>query len=364
MRRALSGGKIEWVQALRGLAAMMVVMFHAAPHWNTHPRLAPFTAQLHWGFSGVDIFFALSGFVVYRSAKSSIPAVGVGVFVARRAARIFSGYWPALLFVAVAGRVLFDTPLPPVEKMVFSVLLLYPSTFDNWLPAAWSLTFELYFCLWIAALFACFERRRNMVIVGAVFFLIAWNAAWLATAPELVYSERLPLRHWFTGLGVEFLTGALIAEAYDRKLLHQFDWRALALIGASLAVVGYANGAMSPWFNRIEVLRAGSYGLAGLGFLLMALALHLSPVKPPTWSVALGDASFSLYLLHNFFLDASAHLRLEVLHQASRPTFFLLLLAPALFALAAVGWYRLVERPIQRGLAQRIGVIDRAANAN
>jgi exopolysaccharide production protein ExoZ len=357
---ASGSGKLEWLQSLRGLAAMMVVMFHAAPHWNTHPRLAPLAGLLHWGFSGVDIFFVLSGFVVYRSAKSSIPATGVGAFVARRVARIYGGYWPALLFIAVVGRMLFDTPWPAAEKMIFSALLLYPSTFDNWLPVAWSLTFELYFCLWTAVVFVCFKRRRNLVLTVAIFILVAWNATWLVAAPELAYAERLPLRHWFTGLGIEFLAGALVAEAYDRKMLHQVDWRALALIGASLALVGYANGAMSTWFNRIEILRAGSYGIAGLGLLLIALALHLSALRPPTWSVVLGDASFSLYLLHNFFLDASAHLRLEVLHQASRPTFFLLLLAPVLFALASMLWYRLIEQPVQRSLARRMPVLGRS----
>ena len=69
--------KLNWIQALRGFAALMVLFFHMRPHWKLTPTLAAFSGITQWGFAGVDIFFALSGFVVYRSARHAVPAQGI-----------------------------------------------------------------------------------------------------------------------------------------------------------------------------------------------------------------------------------------------------------------------------------------------
>ena len=69
--------KLHWIQALRGFAALIVLFFHMRPHWELTPVLAIFSGVTQWGFSGVDIFFALSGFVVYRSARNAVPEQGI-----------------------------------------------------------------------------------------------------------------------------------------------------------------------------------------------------------------------------------------------------------------------------------------------
>ena len=93
--------KLHWIQALRGFAALIVLFFHMRPHWELTPVLAIFSGVTQWGFSGVDIFFALSGFVVYRSARNAVPEQGIWLFVKRRLLRIYLGYWPVLVLIAL-----------------------------------------------------------------------------------------------------------------------------------------------------------------------------------------------------------------------------------------------------------------------
>jgi exopolysaccharide production protein ExoZ len=59
--------KNHWIQVLRGVAALMVVFFHLGEYWALVPELHITKVVTHWGFAGVDIFFVLSGFVVYQS---------------------------------------------------------------------------------------------------------------------------------------------------------------------------------------------------------------------------------------------------------------------------------------------------------
>ena len=131
--------KNDWLQALRALAALAVLFFHMAPHWALSPHLAPAQAWMHWGFSGVDVFFVLSGFVVYQTADK--PSYSARRFLLRRGLRIYLGYWPVLLLTAALAWA--ASAWPPLGKAVRSALLLSPSLFDNWVPTAWSLTYEL-----------------------------------------------------------------------------------------------------------------------------------------------------------------------------------------------------------------------------
>src|SRR5664279_2878735 len=95
----MTNHKLAWIQVLRGLAAVMVLMFHARPHLNISSLTAPFSHYFDYGFSGVDIFFVLSGFVVY---KSSLRKITAKAFVWNRLSRIYAGYWPVfLIFVCI-----------------------------------------------------------------------------------------------------------------------------------------------------------------------------------------------------------------------------------------------------------------------
>jgi exopolysaccharide production protein ExoZ len=337
----------HWIQALRGIAALMVLFFHMRPHWELSPLLAVTSSITHWGFSGVDIFFALSGFVVYRSARRTIPTQGLWPFAKKRLLRIYLGYWPVLLLIALTTVFVYRASLPGLEKMVFSTLLLYPNIWDNWLPPAWSLSMEIYFYLWIGLIALLPARHQIKAIVCVMLLLAAWGLGWLIFGWPLVFQGKQPLRYGLTGLGLEFLAGALVAHAWSRGArLFAFPTATITTCLVLMAA-GLGLGMSSPYFDRVEIMRVASFGLVGLGALVIALTLEKTRFAPPRWLVSVGDASYSLYLLHTFLLDASGHVRVRLGLSPEGLTVFLLAL-PFVIVFMSLLWYRWVERPIMK----------------
>jgi peptidoglycan/LPS O-acetylase OafA/YrhL len=339
---------LRWLQALRGIAALMVLFFHMHPHWDMVPTLAWTTAITRWGFSGVDIFFALSGFVVYRSAQRTIAARGIWPFIKKRLLRIYLGYWPVLLLIALTTVFIYHGSLPAIKKIVFSTLLLYPNIWDNWLPPAWSLTMEIYFYLWVALIALLPQRHQVKAIICVMALLTAWGVGWLIVDRPGVFAGRQPLRYWFTGLGLEFLAGALLAHAYDRRArIFQIPNMTMPLC-LLLMAAGISLGMTSPYFDRVEVMRAASFGIMGLSALMLALTLEQTACAPPRWLVAVGNASYSLYLLHTFLLDASGKLRVNLGIAEHGLLLPFLLALPVAIVLISMLWYRWVEKPIMK----------------
>jgi len=337
---------LHWIQALRGLAALLVLFFHMTPHWDLVPILASLTSPMKWWFSGVDIFFALSGFVVYRSARNTVSATGLWPFVKRRLQRIYFGYWPILLLIALITIFVYGSDLPPLKKMVFSTLLLYPNIWDNWLPPAWSLTMEIYFYLWIALIALLPQRHQIKAIVCAMLLLIAWGVGCLVVDPAGVFNGQQPLRYLLTGLGLEFLAGALVAHAHTSGS-RIFKTPILTVpICIVLMAAGVSLGMTSPYFDQIEIMRAASFGVMGAAALVLALTLEQTPLAPPAWLVRIGDASYSLYLLHTFLLDASGRARVQLQIDSPTVLLFFMLALPVTIVLISMVWYRRVERPI------------------
>ena len=339
---------LHWIQALRGIAALMVLFFHMHPHWDLVAPLSYTGVVTRWGFSGVDIFFALSGFVVYRSAWRTIPSRGIWPFAKKRLLRIYLGYWPVLLVIALTTVFVYHDSLPALRKMVFSTLLLYPNIWDNWLPPAWSLTMEIYFYLWIALIALLPQRHQIKAIVGVMLLLAAWGVGWLIADRAGVFNGQQPLRYWLTGLGLEFLAGALLAHAYERKAAI-FQAPSVTIPACVLTMAaGIGLGMTSPYFDRVEVMRAASFGVMGISALVLALTLEQTRFTPPAWLVAVGNASYSLYLLHTFLLDASGRIRWHLGLTSSTALLCFLLMLPVLIVLLSLLWYRWVEKPIMK----------------
>ena len=341
--------KNDWIQALRGIAALMVVFFHLAPHWALDPLLKTTESLTRWGFSGVDIFFVLSGYVVYQSADKSV--FSLPPFMLRRAMRIYLGYWPVFLLLFVLA--FLGQPLPDTQKIITSALLFNPVLWDNWLPTAWSLTYELYFYVWIAIICSFRWLPRSSTI--AIFFaiLLAWNIGWYVFDPVRVHAGLQPLRFPLTGMGLEFLAGAAWAHSRKRfQVLQAHPWPFMA-IGLILIVTGFSIGTTSDFFDRVEILRSGSYGLAGFGFLLMALSLADLHWRAPRSLVAVGDASYSLYLLHPILLTVFGVLRFRTIAPDSPWLLPFLLCMPVAMVLISLLWFRWVEKPVFESIANR-----------
>ena len=118
---------------------------------------------------------------------------------------------------------------------------------------------------------------------------------------------------------------------------------AAAGLGALLVAAGFHLGSLSEDYNRVEFLRACTYGLVGLGMVVIALALEQTSLRPRRPLVLLGDASYSIYLLHTLVMGLFGSL----LHMQfdGRPARLAagLLVMPVLIVATGCLWHLLVE---------------------
>jgi peptidoglycan/LPS O-acetylase OafA/YrhL len=337
-------GRNAWLQVLRAVAALAVLYHHLGEHLKLVPALAPFAAGAKWSFSGLDVFFVLSGYVVYQSADR--PRFNGRAFLLRRGLRIYLGYWPVLALVALSAWA--TATWPAAGDAVRNALLLQPDHRRSWVPTAWSLTYELYFYVWIALLCLAPARWRLGGLLAAMALLLAWNLGWFLLAREAVIEGRQPLDFLLASFGTEFLAGSAWAHLRRRHAgLHSARAaRCSLLAGAALVVLGFWLAAAYPASFFIGAVRVLSFGVMAFGCLLAALALDDLGLHAPVPLVAVGDASFSLYLLHLLAMEWADRLRAAWLPPGGPVLTAFLLALPLAIVLLALAWYRRVERPL------------------
>ncbi len=278
------------VQALRGLAACMVVLFHASENWS----VAAFGEATHvwWnGAGGVDIFFVISGFVMAVSTldKGTGPSVA-GRFLARRIVRIYPLYWivTTLLVLKISfGLVLSPNGLhhiPPLFGLCSYLLIPAHSPAGDLFPIlapGWTLSYELFFYLCFAA--ALFLRRS----VPIALTIVLGGLAILGTFRTGAWPVATVL---FNPLLLEFLAGLWLGRAFlsGRAL----PARIAAALGVLAAIALFALPAVAPAFRRLE------WGICGFLLVQAAVLLESKLDSIPRWVLLTGDASYSLYLTH------------------------------------------------------------------
>src|SRR5438309_1115865 len=133
--------QIRSLQALRGVACLMVLFLHAG---NWEPSAHPDTLLLSWarpfGWAGVDLFFVLSGFIITRTQDRHLgrPAA-VGSYTGRRVWRIYPIYVTTWLATALAMWALLGVPLGyrSGARACLNQLVLWPWDYGNhYLPVA------------------------------------------------------------------------------------------------------------------------------------------------------------------------------------------------------------------------------------
>jgi peptidoglycan/LPS O-acetylase OafA/YrhL len=357
--RPIENDRFEWLQALRAIAAMMVLFFHLNIYWSHVPGLAWLQPVLHWGFAGVDVFFVLSGFVVHHATRELRSGAALRTYALRRAARIYLAYWPALILAVVIAQYVHEVPAPEPGVAWRSVLLIRQDLSKNLLPVAWSLTFELYFYLLLGILMLAPTRRQPHLILAVAAAIIGWNAWWLMTQRELVYSGGMPGRFLLNGYAIEFMAGALVShvrhsnEADRRPLFTSDNASQWVMGGIGCALMGLAIGTTAPQFDHVAFMRAATFGLVGLGGLLVALALPHTRRRAPTWLVRIGDSSYSLYLLHGPLLGVLALLVPEAAQINPSLALPAALSIPVVIVLISYIWFKVLEAPSMR-LARRL----------
>jgi len=325
------------IQYLRALAVLAVVSYHAG-QWVLSPVVV--------GAAGVDIFFIISGFVMWTATWNQ-PADPLE-FLRRRVVRIVPLYWLATVALAL-GVLLMPGVIPNVTlqgaHLAKSLLFIphvnpqgYPFPF---LAVGWTLNYEVIFYLAFAAALSAGREHRLAVLT--------WILAPLACL-GMIY---VPLYHLFANpMLLQFLAGAVIARLWiQRALPSPRVGLVLALIGG-LALVGtHWLGAQPDHFIRPFLWGAPSACLV-LGL------VAAEPILPRIAALRhLGDASYSIYLVH--------HSIMALVNRAMGPSQSVLFFCAASGVSIAAGLacHAAIERPLLARLRRPRGAATEAAAA-
>lgn len=340
------------VQALRGLAAVMVVVHHATQTWLS--KTAGLRHNSGWanGASGVDIFFIISGFVMVISTSGGKKPTA-WQFLSRRVIRIVPLYWllsfVAILDQAIKAGVRYSSTLS--VPLILSSLVFLPSKRPDAAPGVvlgvgWTLCFEMFFyLLFSVALYCGFPRFRFLAAVMIPLSLAG-----------IFYQDSWPAISFFLNpIVLEFLGGILIANVVLRGIkLHP------ALITV-LGITGFALLLTTPDFDIVAPsARALVWGVPA--FMVVAAVVSLESrfrVRVPSWLLAIGDSSYSLYLLHGFLIQLLIAVFVKA-HFPYRYGVVFVATVVVVSAMAAHLLYQLFEVPVARWLKGFIVLRDPA----
>jgi len=344
--------KLDGLQALRGFAAAYVLLFHLVPVSGLGEMYPWLKALARWGFAGVDLFFVLSGFVMWHTTCDKQGRVAARRFLLKRFARIYLGYWPWLAMACVMFLLLAPAALAG-KNLVGSLLLLELDDRRLVISVAWSLAYEAYFYALFAGLMLAGPGGRLAIIGFGSIALTAFNFWLLACCRETLGGDAAEGFFFLSPFVVEFFAGSLAAVAY-RARFWGLPAPVIAMTGATLAAVGVWLGVSDGALPSHQVQRLDSFGLAAVGLIFGAVALE-GQLRWPRWSVALGDQSYSLYLGHPVLLSAMTLLGLFGWAAGEGARALMVAGAVILCALLA-SWlsYRGIERPLYRWVCRRV----------
>ncbi len=316
------------LQVGRGLAAVLVVLVHLSGALSVKFYGHTFSDAFAFGHAGVEYFFVISGFIIAYLHWQDIDRYDnrgsvrsrFSSFLRKRFVRIYPVYWLVCLlvlpiyflgprFIAFHGSWMWS---------LLDDLTLLPTAHLPDLSVAWTLKHEILF-------YGCFalmilNRRLGILVatialLGSIYVMVdaSVSPARYFSADVLTHENRRLLVQtvpflFFNPLHLLFLYGAGVAWAVRRWTI-PFP-TLLAVLGT---VIFFGAGAYESWFGgaQYEIVRSQVFGLGAAigmaGFIEWERSRFLA--VPQFWCL-LGDASYSLYLIH--FALLSGLLRLTI----------------------------------------------------
>lgn len=331
------------VQILRGIAAMMVFFSHL-PQDTVRPKWFLFEGAI-----GVDLFFIISGFIMAQSLKDD-DKQGLSVakkFLLRRVIRLYP------LLIILSTFILLYNNISDYDYLFwFKSLSLIPFSEENgilrypYISATWTLSFELFYYALIAALLAASKYSiKNSIFAVLILFSLSHVVKSKVAIVETIFSPIL----------IEFAMGAFISSVFDfsRKQLRNNYLKISLLLVSSFLFLLFKNGVADGYVGVYEGLNIkylqGSYiAPRWIAFGIPAAAFFFSVIlfedffakrkKSFMFLLIIGNASYSLYLVHTFLIG-------QLLTRFSGPPLQLLFINTFFVLLISIALYYLVEKP-------------------
>jgi len=375
--------------AARGVAALWVFVYHVWLSIGPQRLLVPFagttldlTPLASAGWAGVDVFYVLSGFLLWGVfddyASRRTDAIRVARFTERRALRILPPFYAQVVLLAVLGLATTWVEPPSWTTLALHATLTHGLSYEHFQAVNnvwWTLSIEAQF--YVALPFLAMAVRRYgwaTVLAGGLAAMLAYRIAAFAAFRDAPVIERVWALEQFPGRIDQFLAGMFashLSRAKDGTALHIRDALAgstqsrvlLACVGPAVLVALAYLLHVDHFYRRYWDGHAWLFAwhlVAGLAVAtsLYAIAVRAgagtgAPMAAPWRALAaLGVVSYSFYLWHELLLRWLSVWIKAHWGEATLPALGMnLALGLPLSLVVAIGWYALFERPFLRARA-------------
>lgn len=333
-RQVAAKQNFSTLQAGRAIASLLVVFYHASTTIFQNPKFWPetvFGGFFGFGYTGVHFFFVLSGFIILAAHQADIGQPSrFGRYIWRRVSRVYPPYWAILIPIIAIYLTLPQISKPELTDrgVIANSFLLIGENSKSSLAVAWTLFHEMLFYLLFGL--CILNRRAGFIVMGG--WLIACAALGLAGFPV---SYHLGVVNVLFAFGMAAFLLVSKREIPMPALVATFG--VLAFLG--VGVVEVATG----WSSELLYGLCAASAIAGL-----AAWEKLTPVHVPTVLKLLGDASYSIYLVHYPAMSVIARVWLRMMPTMPSELVFAGIVLCAISA--GVIFHLMIEKPLSARL--------------
>lgn len=280
--------RFDSIQALRGISALFIILEHIR--------------FLNCGAFGVDIFFAISGFMIMFSTHKNTKH-----FLRKRLIRILPLYY--LMTIGTFGLLLLfpsmfeqstANPVYLIKSLLFIPFHIGNGIIQPLMRIGWTINCEIFFYLLFAVSMRISHRYRGLICSGflATLVLLAKTLPYFIPVPL-----PAPLQFYGDYIMLEFVLGIIsyyvawsLYNLYENERIPQV----VSPICLTLAIGIFTVLVFTK--PTINILSFRRFFLWGIPAMILVLSVFLAGLwmKMPKWSVFLGNMSFSIYLIHYY----------------------------------------------------------------
>lgn len=284
--------RLDFLQIFRGLAALLVLFHHTDDILSNHHNYHYFGGIFEPGWSGVDFFFVLSGFIIYYIHYKDIGKPNAfKPFIQKRFIRVYPMTWLVVIPIIPMFFLFPGFGDPGVQTnpwVILKQLFLFPQE-RVVLDVSWTLSHEILFYL-LFGLLIISGRTIVKTVIGI------WILLTLLSMVNIINFESWGLNFLISPFHIEFVFGCIAAYVYLNYNLKKSSMYIL-VFGVLLFI--------STWVLRLlEILpkyQVESILLFGTSSFFIVLGSVYISINKTNWSkifLFIGDASFSIYLTH------------------------------------------------------------------
>ncbi len=341
--------EITSIHYMRGIAASLIVFYHILNRKNIYSNL-----YIDWLNSGVDLFFVISGFVIFSVAMN--PNTSPKEFLLRRFIRVVPLYWFfTSIFILLSLFIPnFNTSFIFHANQAIKSFLFIPHyhaihSKEIWpiLIPGWSLNYEIFFYIIFAGILLT-VRKYLFTKITIIFTSLIILKLFIESNNPIFVAYTNPII-------LEFVAGIFFANIYYKTSFFK-NKKKFQYIGIALIISSFFLLLLSLHPNFCQMPRAIKWGLPTSLIIFGCLLSEdlISMFKISSLRV-LGNASYSIYLSHSFGIGACTFLWKKTHYPFQGISLFIFtILSFSICILIGILSYYLIEKPLLNFLQVRL----------